>query len=541
MSRLCSLAAAVLLAAPVAAQTYRTIDIPVEIQPYYNGYYSSDGNGFTCVTILEGFFPDVLGNGRYSDYRVSGPGFNFYGAGSMTTDPAGSIGFTSYPVGGGGGPAQSALAGCARARAYNLAAAAAVGPWVARARVPEGVYAYWSADDDRGLSVPFDGTASFAVTSAGRVPVSSYLWAFSDGGTSTAAAPTHRFDEPGTYTVSLRVTDAAGNADTHTGQVTVEGADLSYTVSSAPDSVHVGDDFQLFVDITNTGDVDLTDVRIGGTASITSLDIGMAVSTGPATSTGPFTLAPNGIVRVAYPLRATEAGRVELIAPHISGTHAGTTLTGRPACANGTCVETVRVIGNEMTVEVAYSNITGPVTAAPSGRSRFLNDVGEYITAQRTIRPGIGNVCVSGCVDVEVTVTDDEGEPVAGAEVRLGAPFVVGAGVVTPEQGGGFFCKTETQGGACARQLDAEPTDAEGRTRAVYWFPGLVQPAGATVTAVVTKPGFGQETGNAALQLLPTRVDFGYDQVALTPEDAEGLAVVESLRLLTDVGEVAVT
>lgn len=376
------LLAACLCAASAHAQTYRTIDIPVEIRPYYSG----NGARFTCTTILEGFFPDVLERGTSIGYGVQGPGYNLYGAGSYTTPPAGYVGFRSYPVGGGGGPAAAAVPGCAHARAFMAAAAA--GPWVVQVRVPEGVYAYWKADDDRGLSVPFDGTASFAVASAGRVPVSSYQWAFSDGGTSTASAPTHRFAEPGTYTVTLRVTDAAGNIDTHTGQVTVEGPDLSYTVSSAPDSVHVGDDFQLFVDITNTGDVDLTDVRIGGIASITSLDVGMAEATGPATATGPFTLGPNGIVRVAYPMRATAAGRVELLAPHLTGAHGGTTITGRPACADGICAETVRVIGREMTVEVEYSNITGPVTSAPSGRSRFLNDVGEYITAQRTIRPG---------------------------------------------------------------------------------------------------------------------------------------------------------
>ena len=64
------LLAACLCAASAHAQTYRTIDIPVEIRPYYDGYYSGNGAGFTCTTILEGFFPDVLERGTSIGYGV---------------------------------------------------------------------------------------------------------------------------------------------------------------------------------------------------------------------------------------------------------------------------------------------------------------------------------------------------------------------------------------------------------------------------------------------------------------------------------------
>ncbi|MDO8568356.1 MAG: DUF4349 domain-containing protein, partial [Dehalococcoidales bacterium] len=44
----------------------------------------------------------------------------------------------------------------------------------------------------------------------------SYQWDFGDGGTSTDMAPTHAYKSPGSYTVSLKVTDDRGNMDTET-------------------------------------------------------------------------------------------------------------------------------------------------------------------------------------------------------------------------------------------------------------------------------------------------------------------------------------
>ncbi len=48
-----------------------------------------------------------------------------------------------------------------------------------------------------------------------------YLWTFGDGSTSTERNPTHNYDEPGAVTVSLRVTDDAGVANTSSKEVTV--------------------------------------------------------------------------------------------------------------------------------------------------------------------------------------------------------------------------------------------------------------------------------------------------------------------------------
>ncbi len=70
-----------------------------------------------------------------------------------------------------------------------------------------------------GETVAFDGTAS-----SDNTEIESYEWDFDGDGSydATGATPTHAFSSPGTYTVTLRVTDAAGNTDTATVTITVE-------------------------------------------------------------------------------------------------------------------------------------------------------------------------------------------------------------------------------------------------------------------------------------------------------------------------------
>ena len=71
------------------------------------------------------------------------------------------------------------------------------------------------------LSCAFDGSASTAPGSS----ISSYLWNFGDGTpTAGGATASHLFTGPGTYPVSLTVTNAVGAAVTTTSSVTVKGA-----------------------------------------------------------------------------------------------------------------------------------------------------------------------------------------------------------------------------------------------------------------------------------------------------------------------------
>lgn len=62
-----------------------------------------------------------------------------------------------------------------------------------------------------GRTVAFDGSGSSAASGA---TVTGYAWDFGDGSTSTAAKPTHRYDDDGSFTVKLVVTDSRGVSST---------------------------------------------------------------------------------------------------------------------------------------------------------------------------------------------------------------------------------------------------------------------------------------------------------------------------------------
>ncbi len=74
-----------------------------------------------------------------------------------------------------------------------------------------------------GLNCSFDGNASHDPDGS----IASYAWTFGDGTTGTGATPHHGYATPGTYPVSLTVTDNRAATNKWTGQVTV-------TAPSAP-------------------------------------------------------------------------------------------------------------------------------------------------------------------------------------------------------------------------------------------------------------------------------------------------------------------
>ncbi len=107
------------------------------------------------------------------------------------------------------------------------------------------------------------GAAPFTVTfqdtstvSASSTPVTAWLWNFGDGTTSTAQNPGHTYQNGGTYTVSLKVSNSAGSdTATYTGMIKVTGAPAkpvaNFTASPATGTVPLSTQFTS----TSTGTV----------------------------------------------------------------------------------------------------------------------------------------------------------------------------------------------------------------------------------------------------------------------------------------------
>ena len=78
-----------------------------------------------------------------------------------------------------------------------------------------------------GLSCQLDASAS-----SDDAGVASYSWSFGDGGSGSGVATSRTYASRGTYTVTLTVADAAGNTDTASRQVAVDGLPTAaFTVS----------------------------------------------------------------------------------------------------------------------------------------------------------------------------------------------------------------------------------------------------------------------------------------------------------------------
>jgi PKD repeat protein len=94
---------------------------------------------------------------------------------------------------------------------------------------PLAAFAAGVATPEAGQSVAFDGSSS----SDSDGSVVAYAWNFGDGHTASGRSPTHAFAQPGTYTVTLTVTDSDGQRASASEPVTVvAGPSARFTPSA---------------------------------------------------------------------------------------------------------------------------------------------------------------------------------------------------------------------------------------------------------------------------------------------------------------------
>jgi C1A family cysteine protease/PKD repeat protein len=81
---------------------------------------------------------------------------------------------------------------------------------------PVALFTATPADGDIPLSVTFDGSASYDADGT----IASYAWNFGDGSTGTGAISAHTYNQAGTFTATLTVTDDAGAQGAATVKIT---------------------------------------------------------------------------------------------------------------------------------------------------------------------------------------------------------------------------------------------------------------------------------------------------------------------------------
>lgn len=86
-------------------------------------------------------------------------------------------------------------------------------------------------------TVFFDASTS----TASNATILSYQWSFGDGDTGTGIATTHSFDEPGTFVVTLVVTDSIGRVNSISQSIQVgQGTKPTATIVTSPSSPIIG-------------------------------------------------------------------------------------------------------------------------------------------------------------------------------------------------------------------------------------------------------------------------------------------------------------
>jgi uncharacterized repeat protein (TIGR01451 family) len=234
---------------------------------------------------------------------------------------------------------------------------------------------------------PFCTNISFTnTTTGGATPYTSWYWDFDDDeNTSNDQNPSYHFSAPGTYNVTLTVTDSNGCTNSTTKQVEVTIApSISVTKTASPSSGAASTNVNFTIVVTNTGDCILDPVKVVDTDPVKVVDTlptGMTyVSSSPAANTtGGTTIWDN-----VGPLAAFTGSKTLYLVAHIDSDATG--------ILNNTVNGTGTPPAGDNVSDEAYAEVTTLVPA---------------ITVTKTASPSSGAASTNVNFTIVVTNTGD--------------------------------------------------------------------------------------------------------------------------------------
>ncbi|GAB5537078.1 MAG: hypothetical protein Rubg2KO_33270 [Rubricoccaceae bacterium] len=406
-----------------------------------------------------------------------------------------------------------------------------ISEWYAAFDVPDGTpIALYTWAQGEGLDVAFDG--SFESDQSREIdetlpekkkPVVSYDWGFGDGASGAGARPTHTYTEPGTYTVTLTVTDDDGETDSHTQSVTVEAPGLLVDARALPQEVVTGDSLTVLVSVENEGPVPIYDVAVPRIVSLsdsypdgldeTRITKQVAPTQGGSRTEQSFeVLAPGQREEVRLRFKAAESPAVYADPDDGELSNLETTWTITPmgvsgktesegteaapvrqrqhpeTCDPGPCPNAFVVEPKQLEITLRTTTFDGSTSRETSRIPTGMGEALEFVSLDFS-QEGAPLVCRSGCVDIEVTVEDLEGQPVTDNSVFLRGTFS-GERRIEGTAGGDFFCERridQTQPLTCSDPsfgLSVD-LDAEGKAKVWYALPAVAKSTDFVIEASV--------------------------------------------------------